>query len=348
MNRAVVSDRRREEPRTSRGSQMTTVAVLGTGTIGLRHIEVLRQMPGVQPLAIPVRPERLSPLRRGGYRVTADLDQAAAQGASHCVVATDTGRHTADALTAMEHGLEVLIEKPLATDAPEGHRLLQRALQLRRQVFVGCVLRFSASLTRCREWLPELGPLHAVRITCQSYLPEWRPDRPYQDSYSARAHEGGVLRDLIHEIDYAGWLFGWPQRLQGRLKNFGRLGIEAEELADVSWETATGCVVSVQLDYLSRPSCRRLTVRGERGTIEWDGVAGTATIEADVKPVHVERPAQTRDKMFAAQARAFLDASWDQHDPRLATGDDGVSALAVCDAARRSSAQRCEERVEYP
>ncbi len=37
----------------------------------------------------------------------------------------------------------------------------------------------------------------------QSWLPDWRPDRDYRESYSARLDEGGVLRDLVHEIDYA-------------------------------------------------------------------------------------------------------------------------------------------------
>ena len=348
MSRAAVSDRLREERHTSRSGRVITVAVLGSGSIGLRHVDILRGMPQAEVIAIPTRLARLRQLKQTGYTVAADLEEAVGRGASHCIVATDTGRHTADALAAVERGLEVFIEKPLATDAPAAARLLQRAAQLHRQVFVGCVLRFSESLNRGREWLPSLGALHSVRIECQSYLPAWRPDRPYRESYSARAEEGGVLRDLIHEIDYAGWLFGWPNRLQGRLKNLGRLGIAAEELAHVSWETPMGCVVSVHLDYLSRPSRRRLTVSGERGTIEWDGIAETVAIEADGNPVRVERVEQTRDQMFAAQARAFLDATTNQSDPRLATGNDGLKALAVCDAARRASARRREEAVEYP
>ena len=50
----------------------------------------------------------------------------------------------------------------------------------------------------------------AVRVECQSWLPYWRPERDYRESYSARADEGGVLRDLVHELDYAIWAFGGP------------------------------------------------------------------------------------------------------------------------------------------
>ena len=45
--------------------------------------------------------------------------EAAEIGATLCVVVTDTGRHAEDAATAAEHGLDVLVEKPLRSTAPE-------------------------------------------------------------------------------------------------------------------------------------------------------------------------------------------------------------------------------------
>jgi predicted dehydrogenase len=52
--------------------------------------------------------------------------------------------------------------------------------------------------------------------------------------------------------------------------------------------------------------------------------------------------------MFLAQAYAFVKALLGKRDPRLATAEDGIKALAICDAARRASDRRCEESVEYP
>jgi predicted dehydrogenase len=59
------------------------------------------------------------------------------------------------------------------------------------------------------------------------------------------------------------------------------------------------------------------------------------------------RAEQSKEQLFAAQAAAFLEACAGRIDPRLATAEDGVAALAVCDAARRSSETRREEPVEY-
>ena len=325
----------------------TAVAVLGTGSIGMRHLGALRRLANVRPIAIPKRRERLGWLAEAGFSTAADLQEAVREGARLCIIATDTRQHVPDGLIASEQGLDLLVEKPMAPDAAIASRLRLTARASSRKMFIGCVLRFSESLNTVRELLGQVGCLHDVRIECQSYLPAWRPERPYQESYSARADEGGVLRDLIHEVDYAGWLFGWPTVLQARVRNLGRLRIEADEATDLLWETAEGSTVSVRLDYLSRPSRRRLRVSGEHGTLAWDGIEGTVTLALADAPARVIRSSQTRDEMVVAQAEAFIQASRGACDPRLATADDGVNALAVCDAARRASESKREERVEY-
>jgi predicted dehydrogenase len=325
------------------------IAVVGTGGIGMRHLTVFGQMAGVRAVAVPVRPERLQELAQAGVATARDLDEAVRSGARLGLIATDPARHVEDGCAAMDRGMDVLVEKPLAVDAHQAHQLVRHARKRQRTLRVGCVLRFSESLAMFREHLPEVGPLHSVHIECRSFLPDWRPGRAYQQSYSARAHEGGVLRDLIHEVDYAGWIFGWPQALHARVKNLGRLVISAKEVAELTWETATGCVVSIALDYLSRPACRRLQACGAEGTIEWDGLAGRLTLQAEGTAIKQWHSSQTRDELLLLQAEAFVStACGGMEDRRLATGEDGVRALAVCDAARRSEASRQEEPVEYP
>ena len=253
----------------------------------------------------------------------------------------DTRLHEADTLATLQCGMDTLVEKPLTATLAEARRIHAAAHTAQRRVFVGCTLRFSESLRQFRSWLPRIGAVHSVRIECQSYLPDWRPTRPYRESYSARAEEGGVLRDVIHEIDYAGWLFGWPQRVQATLRNLGRLDIAAEEAADLFWITPGGVAVSLSLDYISRPPCRRMTARGENGTLVWDGmrchVALATPLESDEFT-----STQARDAMVLAQDLAFLGA---MVDPNLATLDDALCAVAVCEAARAASVSRHEEPI---
>jgi predicted dehydrogenase len=322
--------------------------VLGTGSIGMQHLLTFRSLRKIKVLAAPIRSERLSALGDVGFITCKDISEAAKKGATLAIIATDTGRHVGDLADALGAGLHVLVEKPIsptATGAASIRRIARRAGQ---QVFVGCVLRFSESLNQFRTWLPRIGSIHSVRIECQSYLPDWRPHRPYQNSYSARRDEGGVLRDLIHEIDYAGWLYGWPGALQARLKNLGRLGIESEEVADLSWETISGTLVSINLDYLTRPPVRKMRAFGERGILEWNGISQRLRFEPARGKSREFASFQTREEMFLAQAKAVVQACQGKVDERLASLDDGIKAVAICDAARLASANRCEELVKYP
>lgn len=324
------------------------IAVIGTGSIGTRHLKVLNGAADMQAWAVPLRPERAANLVRDGYVTAPDLATAAAQGARHAIVATDTRRHAADAESALALNMAVLVEKPVAPDAQAAYVLSRRATHAGLPLFVGCVLRFSETINEFRVQLPRIGKVHAVRIECQSYLPDWRPGRPYRETYSARAEEGGVLRDQIHEIDYAAWIFGWPAAVQGHVRNLGRLGIEADESAELLWTTDAGAVVSIGLDYLSRPSRRRMRASGEHGTLEWDGIAGRVTLALAGEPELVFQSGQTMDEMLRAQDLAFVEAGrGGSADARLATGHDGARALAICEAARRSSDTRREEKVEY-
>jgi predicted dehydrogenase len=335
-------------PTLGQGEALTRVAVFGTGSIGSRHLRVLGNLAGVKPVAVPIRPEHRAELAQAGYEVCESLAEAAAQGARLAIIATDTRRHLADAQAALQAGLDVLLEKPMAVDAVQAQAIWRTALQASRRLFVACNLRFDEGLNAFRNWLPRLGRLHAVRVECQSYLPDWRPARPYQQSYSARADEGGVLRDLIHEIDYAGWLFGWPSAVQARIGNTGRLGIAADEAADLLWETEAGAAVSVRLDYLTRPTRRRMRADGALGTLEWDAIAGRVTLSTVNESEQTAISTQDRDAAYLAQARAFVQSGSAAPDLRLAAGEEGVRALAICDAARRSSLQAHEGKVAYP
>lgn len=269
-------------------------------------------------------------------------------GARQCVIATETGRHLEDALAALECGFDLLVEKPLDLDASRAKQLCDAVATTGRTAFTAFVLRFSPSLNRVRELLPRIGTIHAVRIECQSYLPEWRPDRPYRDSYSARERDGGVLRDLSHELDYACWLFGWPSSVYGRLQNTGRLEIQADESADMTWLTPSHASVSIRIDYLTRQPRRRMIADGDEGSLWWDGLSDRVTlIRADGADLDETTPID-RNAMYAAQDRAFVEASRrEASDPRLSSDRDGWRSLVLSDAIRRSSQLRREERVSY-
>ena len=313
----------------------------------MRHLQTFQRLGNVKVVAVPTRAERLTELRDAGYQVCRNLQEARAEGASLLVIATDTKRHLSDLKDAWQSGFHVMVEKPLCPSLIDLSDYFEGEAFSKRRVIIGNVLRFMESLNQFRAWLPRLGSIHSVRIECLSYLPDWRPDRPYQSSYSARADEGGVLRDLVHEIDYAGWLFGWPTSLKAHLRNLGRLGIASEEAADLYWQTCSRTSVSIGLDYLTRPARRTMRASGEFGSLEWNAIEKKVRFEPASGMPEEQISTQTRDEMFLAQSRAVLESCRGIDDERLAFFTEGANAVSICDAARLSSASRREEPIVY-
>jgi predicted dehydrogenase len=333
------------------GSNKSLCVVVGTGSIGQRHIMTLRSSGKVDVFAFPVQSRPHPELQESEIKVLENWGQVQDLGVQHVIIATNTRRHAADIQSAMEAGCNILVEKPMAVNAEEAFSRYQEVQKSKLEIRVGCCMRFNQALNVFRRQLSQIGKIFSVRIECQSYLPDWRPQRPYKDSYSADPDEGGVLRDLVHEFDYASWIFGWPQSVTAKVRRTGLLGIPSEDSADILWETEGGVMVSITLDYLSRPTRRQMRAFGELGTLEWDGIKNRVVLSRPGNEPSKYNSSQARDGMYLEQDLAFLSvaaAPDGMHDERLASGADGVRVLAICDAARAASKKNHENMVIYP
>ncbi|NUO91036.1 MAG: Gfo/Idh/MocA family oxidoreductase [Dermatophilaceae bacterium] len=322
-----------------------SVVVRGSGSIGQRHARVFRQV-GADVALWPVRdrgPAAAGPVDEAtGARLLDDTTGPdAVRGAALVVVATDTSRHVVDALEALDGGAEkVLLEKPVAPSAEDAAAL---TAHLRHTlVWVAAPLRAHEGFRHLRRLVRHLDVPASAHVWSQSWLPDWRPDRDYRESYSARADEGGVLRDLVHEIDYAGVLFGAPTLLGATVESSGPLDIEADQAATLLWSTDRSFTVTSRLDYTTRPTSRGVVVRSPGGTLEWDVVRAsvrhtTADGESTEQVFDLDLD---RDIVMGTQARAALDllptAPADQRIARgaPATLAEGIAAVRLCDAAR--------------
>lgn len=306
----------------------------------MRHARVL-QNAGARVTLVTSNSERRDQLQAEGWNVNLRDNLDYVSGVTHGLVASRTGDHIPDALFFLKRQIPTLVEKPLAPSLEEAKPLLKDGVATRGNVYCGYTLRFSRSLQRLRELLPLIGQPHAASCECRSYLPDWRPQSNYRNSYSASATQGGVLRDLSHELDYAGWILGWPRELSANLWNTGRLGIDGEEAAVLSYSTDHGCQVQIGLDYLSRPPVRRLTVYGSKGMLTWNGIENSVLLQTAAGEATREVLDQTRDEALLSQDLAFLQG----REGPLASLGDALNSLAVCDAARRSSLSRKSEPV---
>lgn len=336
-----------ERHEVDRLSERPRVVVRGGGSIGQRHARVLAIL-GADVALWPVRP-RPEPAPKppsSGPSVTRLDDSsgpAALRSAHLVVVATDTGRHVADAIEALDAGAgRILVEKPVASTRVQAEPL---AVHPRgSEVWVAAPLRAHEAFRQLITLVEEVGAPISAHVRCQSWLPDWRPDRDYRESYSARLDEGGVLRDLVHELDYAEVLLGRPTLLGVHLDHAGPLDIEAEQAATLLWCTDTA-TVTCRLDYITRPATRGITVRGPDGVLDWDLTTATVThLDTAGRTTTTSFPADLdRDAVMATQARTTLELTPDANPAQRhtagapATLAEALATLELCDRARELS-----------
>jgi len=283
------------------------VVVWGTGSIGMLYVKLLREL-GYTPVLIPARSSRRDALKNEGYDVVKALDEVV-DSAVACIIATETSRHVKDAIQAMNMGFRVLVEKPLGVSEFDIGRLEESCSQESlTQLRVVCPLRWYGGILEVKSLLPSLGRIHSVNICCQSYLPDWRPKRDYKDSYSASLEQGGVVRDLVHEIDYCHDLFGLPKsdKLHVVGNDGGQIGISSTANVLMTWKRDDGGLVSIQLDYLTRKARRSIHVYGENGEVTADLISGEVRSQLVGQEEIVVEAEADRDVAMARMLESFL------------------------------------------
>lgn len=319
------------------------VLVIGTGSIAKRHIANLKQHLGVQCVScVSASGRSFDAIHVGADRVFGSLEEALQATPDFVVVASPAPWHVEHASVFSCAKVPTLIEKPLAAslaDFQDNGALLVDNQDL---VQVAYNLRSMAAARKLRTLLAEkvIGRLLHIHIEVGQYLPDWRPQTDYRQNVSGQAKlGGGVLLELSHEIDYLLWLFGDFDTVYCIVANSGQLEIDVEDSADAVFSRADGLVASMRLDFLQRVCSRSCKIIGETGTLVWDLMANTITLErggAD-SLVCFSDPKVDRNQMYIDELKAFLDPTASVSEN--ATLEQAANVLAVIEAMRCSAAE---------
>jgi predicted dehydrogenase len=206
---------------------------------------------------------------------------------------------------------------------------------------VGFDLRFDPGLGRIKNLIEEerIGPLIAIHAQVGQYLPDWRTGEDYRDGMSAKkAAGGGVILDLIHELDYTSWFFGPIAQVACFADKLSTLEIETEDVASILLKFQSGAIGTVSLDYIQRFPSRTCRIIGELGTILWDYHAQKVVwYEHDNKSwEEFDYSGFERNDRFLAEMRHFLACLNGEESPKVDLSA-GSSILKVALAAKRSA-----------
>jgi UDP-N-acetylglucosamine 3-dehydrogenase len=253
---------------------MEPVAVIlfGAGKMGRHHLRVAQQNRAFRVVAI-VDPA-LSGGRLDGVPVVSSLAETNAEAA---IVATPTPTHTAVAFELIDRGIDMLVEKPLATEAAECDAIATRAGARGVRVAVGHTERFNPAV-RALSMLPlgDVERVELVRVGC--------------------ARRCDVLHELaVHDLDLL-------ERIAGRatLRNAITTSSANDEMvdaADLNLVTERGAEASIRVSAFGE-RVRRITIHATLGCVEVDLLTPSVRLGDHTIPIDREEP-------LAAQLTAF-------------------------------------------
>lgn len=236
------------------------VLVIGYGSIGRRHVEVLQSIDSniivdvvttqaVVELKVYERLEVVSNINKYDY----------------FVIASETSKH----FEQLKYICSQVTEKKVLVEKPLFDRSYDRFM-LNNMVFVAYNLRFHPVIQHVKQLISQ-DEVYYANVFCGQYLPTWRPNRDYRTSYSADALKGGgVLRDLSHELDYAAWLFGDIVEIQGVNTKISDLEINSDDIFAATAISENKTIMNISVDYISKTPIRRMVIHAREQTIEVD------------------------------------------------------------------------------
>jgi len=302
------------------------VAVIGVGHLGKHHARLYAQLPAVELAGVVDIQESRAGEIAALYGTAAYTDYRDLFGKVDAVsLAVPTIDHARIGVDLLEHDIDVLVEKPIATTLEQAQALIDVARQRKRILQVGHVERFNPVFMAAREVAtkPQFFEIHRLA------------------EFSPRSLDIDVVLDvMIHDIDIVLSLVSAPVR-EVRAVGIPVLSQRAD-IANARVEFEDGCVANFTASRVSFEKTRKLRFFQPHDYISVDYASQTGTMvslrmgrvtERKLEPAH-EEP-------LKLELAAFADCVSSRKTP-VVNGEAGFRAL---DLAMRINAAIAERLV---
>ena len=309
------------------------VAVVGTGEFGRNHARVYREISDIELAGLYDQDHERAAAAAVEFGTQAFSSLEDLRGRVDAAsVAVPTGEHANVGCQLLEAGVDVLVEKPIATNLAEADRLLDAARRHKRILQVGHVERFNPAVLAVEPILnnPLFFEVHRLGV------------------FTPRSLDVDVIYDLmIHDLDILLALVGQE------VTEVKAVGIpvltDKVDIAHARLEFAGGGVANVTASRVSTERVRKMRFFQQHEYISLDYARRDALRVAVKRPgpqpefAFEKLPAQAIEPL-RAELEAFVEAVRTRREPRI----NGVAGRAALDLASRvmASIQEHGERVQ--
>lgn len=303
------------------------VAVFGCGSWGSNHARVYNDLQNVSLIAVADINEETA--RRIGKKYGVDwytdtdkiLERPNVEAVSIC---TPTVTHAEIALKAIEMGKHVLVEKPMTNTINEAKSLINASKKGGIHLSVGFVERFNPAVEEAMNVISrgEIGEVilaHTRRVS----------RRPL------RIGDVGVIKDLaIHDIDVVTQLFGSEAEVV--FASAGSIAHSFEDFANITVCFDRDRSAFIEANWLTPRKVRSLTVTGTEGLIYVEYINQQVVVENNER---LYQPFLEYGEPLKRELESFVNSIL-LDEPQQVTGEDGLRALRICEAAIESAKKK--------
>ncbi len=311
------------------------IAVIGLGNMGRHHVRVYSENPDVNLVAVCDSNPTLRAQFEETYAVKGYSDYKLLideQNLDALSIVASTRLHYEMAKYAIEKGVNVLVEKPIADTIERADDLIRLAKQHNVKLMVGHIERFNPSV-QVVDQLIKAGEVGRVVSISTRRL----------GGFPGQIKDANVLIDLaVHDIDIIHTLIGESSPTQILINSGRAVADDRDDYADILLRYS---IVSayVQVNWITPNRIRTLTVTGNEGYIQMDYIAQTVTLfkskvtktvsltgEVTIglpvsEPISIEVP---KKEPLASELGHFITCIQTNSSP-LVTGENGRDALAI-------------------
>jgi predicted dehydrogenase len=289
------------------------VAAIGVGHLGKHHARIYSELEGVELTGVvDIQAERAKEIA-AEYRTAAFTDYRELFGKVDAVsLAVPTVDHARIGVDLLAHGIDVLVEKPIASTTAEARDLIAIAAENGRILQVGHVERFNPVVIAAREVAtrPQFFEIHRLA------------------AFSPRSLDIDVVLDLmIHDLDIVLSLVDSP------VKEVRAVGIpvlsQKADIANARVEFEDGCVANLTASRVSFERMRKLRFFQPHDyiSIDYDTQQGSMVSLRMGQVIH-RKLEPTQNEPLRLELSAFIEAIA-QHHPPVVGGEDGLKALEL-------------------
>ena len=317
---------------------MIKIGVIGIGSMGKNHTRVCSELENVELVGVAdVNKETAKNIaKRFDTKAFFDYRELLPK-IDAAIVATPTVTHHKIAMDLLNDGKHVLVEKPICDSVEKAAELVKKAEIDDLVLAVGHIERHNPAVRFVKNSLEDgkFGELVTIVSKRVSNLP-------------GRIRDVGVIFDFgVHDIDIMRYLAGEVKSVYAKAGRFNK-NIDYEDHANIILNFENGICGIVEVNWLTPMKIRKIFLTCSQSFVEADYISQSVTtssssfnqinemnlyhapIQYNINEVALEKREPLRNEI-----EDFIN-SIEQGKKPLATGEDGLMALKIAEAATQS------------